>query len=79
MRSYDVFDVEDRDDVPLNELVLGLGQVLGGTQEEKSHFFFTLYDTDGAGNLDKQKVGRLHPAVVGARVGDRAGIVPRVR
>lgn len=52
---YDVFDVDDTKQVALSELVMGLAQVLGGSQEEKAHFYFCLYD-DGRGNLEKQKV-----------------------
>lgn len=50
------FDADDSGFISLEELFNGLAQVMDGSNEEKSNFYFDLYDMDGGGSIEADEV-----------------------
>lgn len=50
------FDVDKSGFISMQELFNGLSQIMDGNVEDKSAFFFNLYDLDGGGDIDSDEV-----------------------
>lgn len=49
-------DADGSGSLGLQELFYGLSQVVRGTKEQKAAFYFSLYDMDNSGEMDKDEV-----------------------
>ena len=57
-RLFNVLDVHDKNRVTFKDLMQGLGQVMAGSIESKAAFYFSLYDMDGSGEIDREELLR---------------------
>ncbi|XP_033625250.1 NADPH oxidase 5-like [Asterias rubens] len=58
-RFFDVFDEDKTGMISLAEMMDGLFLLNEGTKEDKIQFFFTMYDLDNNGELDKDELRSL--------------------
>ena len=55
-RVWDAVNVDNEELVPWKAMFSGLAQVMAGTMDDKASFYFSLHDTDGNGDMDKQEI-----------------------
>lgn len=57
-RLFLALDYDNSGSLDYQELFYGLSCVTHASKAEKAGFYFSLYDTDGSGEMDKDEVGR---------------------
>jgi Ca2+-binding EF-hand superfamily protein len=81
-----MFDINNDGEISLQEFVMGLSSLSGGTRAEKAALYFAVNDINGDGELDRDEVYKMQAGVfaavkaafaVGLREGSQELVAPR--